>query len=171
MDYVLIVFQGKIMRMIRCFIALTFCFYSATGQVVKVIKYPDLAAIIELNEPEIHVINFWATWCGPCVKELPQFEALNKEQRPNLKVTLISLDFADKTDRVERFIQRKKMSTPTYLLDEINGNSWIDKVEPAWSGAIPATLILNTRTGKRKFIEKELQEGELKSLIDEFVKS
>jgi thiol-disulfide isomerase/thioredoxin len=156
---------------IRGFLITIICFTSAFGQRVDVIKYPRLQALIDATGDDIHVINFWATWCGPCIKELPQFEALHQKNAPGVKVTLISLDFADQVGRVERFLQRKKMTAPTLLLDEIDGNSWIDKVEPAWSGAIPATLILNQRTGKRKFIEKELKEGELESLLEEFIGS
>jgi thiol-disulfide isomerase/thioredoxin len=156
--------------MIRCFLVFLIFSTTAFGQRVEVIKYPALQALIESKEAEIHVINFWATWCGPCIKELPQFEQLHLKNTPGLKVTLISMDFADQVDRVNRFLQRRKMTTPALLLDEINGNAWIDKVEPAWSGAIPATLILNSRTGKRKFIEKELKEGELETIVEEFIR-
>lgn len=57
-----------------------------------------------------------------------------------------------------------------YLLDEIDGNTWIDKVEPSWSGAIPATLIINHATGEKAFVEHELKEGELEKLIEEISK-
>jgi thiol-disulfide isomerase/thioredoxin len=156
---------------IRIFFLVMVCFSPAVSQQVEIIKFPELRDLINSQEPDVHVINFWATWCGPCVKELPQFEALHQKNKPGLKVTLISLDFADRVDRVARFLHRKKMTANTLLLDEIDGNTWIDKVEPAWSGAIPATLILDHRTGKRKFIEKELKDGELESLIEEFIRS
>src|SRR5690606_25252267 len=126
--------------LIRCFLVFLIFSTTAFGQRVEVIKYPALQALIESKAAEIHVINFWATWCGPCIKELPRFEQLHLKNTTGLKVTLISMDFADQVDRVNRFLQRRKMTTPALLLDEINGNAWIDKVEPAWSGAIPATL-------------------------------
>jgi hypothetical protein len=71
---------------------------------------------------------------------------------------------------VKTFVTRKKMEAPVVLLDEIDYNSWIDKVDPSWQGAIPATLILNTRTGQRKFIAKELEEGQLNEIIKEISK-
>jgi hypothetical protein len=84
-----------------------------------------------------------------------------------VKVTLINLDFADKEKKVESFLSKKKMQTEVLLLDEIDYNTWIDKVDQSWGGAIPATLIVNPKNGKRKFIERELQEGELQKLLAE----
>lgn len=114
------------------------------------------------KEGPVQVINFWATWCGPCVKELPMFEQVSS---PETKVTLINLDFVEKLDKVDAFIARKSMKSEVLLLDEIDYNSWIDKVDKDWGGAIPATLIYNPVNGKRAFTQHELQEGELERLI------
>jgi thiol-disulfide isomerase/thioredoxin len=131
----------------------------------KVVKFAELEAILKKKEGPVQVINFWATWCGPCVKELPMFEQVNTNNT-NIKVTLISLDFADKLDKVDAFIARKNMKSEVLLLDDIDYNSWIDKVEKSWEGAIPATLIFNPTTGKRVFTQHELKEGELEKLIE-----
>lgn len=129
----------------------------------KVIKFNALEAIMKKKEGPVQVINFWATWCGPCVKELPMFEQLTTT---NTKVTLINLDFVEKLDKVDAFVARKNMKSEVLLLDEIDYNSWIDKVDKEWGGAIPATLIYNPANGKRTFIEHELKEGELEKLIE-----
>ena len=136
------------------------------AQNARVIKFDGLQKILAAKSDQIQVINFWATWCAPCIKELPFLEKINAENGFNAKITLISLDFADKLDKVNAFIARKNIHSEVVLLDEIDYNSWIDKVDPGWSGAIPATLVLNPKTGKRKFIEKTLQEGELEQLIE-----
>lgn len=138
---------------------------SASAQKVDVVKFERLQQLLDSKDEKIVVINFWATWCAPCVKELPFFENLNAKADKDIKISLISLDFADKLDRVNSFVSRKGMKAEVLLLDEIDYNSWIDKVDKSWSGAIPATLILNTSTGKRKFIEGELEEGDLEKLI------
>jgi hypothetical protein len=101
------------------------------------------------------------------VKELPYFEALNAAADQNLEVTLVNLDFADKLDKVNSFLIRKNMKSKVLLLDEIDYNKWIDRVDENWSGAIPATLIINSSTGKRKFVEKELEKDDLDKLIRE----
>lgn len=129
----------------------------------KVIKFAALEAIMKKKDGPIQVINFWATWCGPCVKELPMFEQLTTT---NTKVTLINLDFVEKLDKVDAFVARKSMKSEVLLLDEMDYNSWIDKVDKEWGGAIPATLIYNPTNGKRTFIEHELKEGELEKLIE-----
>jgi thiol-disulfide isomerase/thioredoxin len=141
-----------------------------TSNAPKVIKWDELAAVIEGKSKKLQVINFWATWCAPCIKELPYFEAVNKNSCDQIDVTLVSLDFEDEFEkRVLPFVDKRNLQAQVLLLDEIDYNSWIDKVDPSWSGAIPATLIVNPVTGERKFMEKEMNEAELNTLIEELL--
>ncbi|MEO1050250.1 MAG: TlpA disulfide reductase family protein [Bacteroidota bacterium] len=161
----------KIMKpvLITILFCSTIC-VTCLAQDAPVVKFEALDKIINEKTDHIKVINFWATWCAPCIKELPYFEALDESFDKNeVKVTLVSLDFADQQERVKKFMTRKSIESKVIILDEIDYNSWIDKVEKSWTGAIPATLIIDGRTGKRKFIEKELEEHELKALITEFI--
>ena len=135
------------------------------AQQAEVIKFGKLHSLLDEKGEQVHIINFWATWCAPCVKELPLFEALNAKNDPRVRVTLISLDFADELNKVNAFIKRRKIKSPVLLLDEIDYNSWIDRVEKSWGGAIPATLFLNQQTGQRKFVDRELKQGELEKII------
>ena len=134
----------------------------------EIIKFPRLKGYISESNPDqkIKVINFWATWCGPCVKELPFIDSLQYSYDPEaVEVKLISLDFADQLDRVDKFLKRKNITSSVWILDESDANSYIDRVDPRWSGAIPATLLINTSTGQRIFLEKELTKGELEQHI------
>lgn len=138
------------------------------AQTVEVIKYPALENII--SEPagqKVKVINFWATWCRPCIKEIPHFEALQKKYPSSeLEVFLISFDDVENLDsRVKPFVKKRNLESTVKLLDETDYNAFIDKVDPSWSGAIPATLII--AGDKRRFVEGELSEAELSSLIQE----
>ena len=136
----------------------------------QIIKLKELHNLIETPSPKITVINFWATWCAPCIKELPLFEALN-QKRSDVSVILVSMDLDLDPDptKVYKFIERKKIKSKVLLLDEQDPNSWINSVDPHWSGALPATLILNSKTGQRKFIGKEIHDGELDRVIDELL--
>ncbi len=140
---------------------------SAFGQTkAPMVKLTELQQLISTPGEQIRVINFWATWCAPCIKELPLFEKLNQENK-NVKVTLVSMDIDLDPDpeKVYRFVDRKKLKSEVLILDERNPNDWIDKIDKKWSGALPATLLVNTQTGKRVFVEKELHEGDLEKLI------
>lgn len=136
------------------------------AQSAETVKIGDLQKMIEQKSDKILVMNFWATWCAPCIKELPHFEQLSAN-RTDVDVNLISidLDLDPNPDKVYRFIARKKLKSTVYLLDERDPNSWIDKIDTSWEGAIPATLVVNQETGKRKFVSRELKEGELEELI------
>lgn len=149
------------------FLSLSFI---SKAQSVEVIKFPGLDELLKTKSEKIEVINFWATWCGPCVKELPYFEQIAEDLKDQINVNLISIDYVQDLEKVNKFVERKEIKSKVYLLDEIDGNTWIDKVEPKWSGAIPATLIINHSTGERSFVERELKEGELEKMISELSK-
>jgi thiol-disulfide isomerase/thioredoxin len=150
---------------------MVFCYVLAANvshaQEIEIKKFADLDKLIKTDPSEILIVNFWATWCAPCVKELPLFEALTAKNDPRIKVVLVNLDFAEKIDKVKSFVSRKNIRSEVFLLDEIDYNEWIDKVDPSWQGAIPATLVRSSKTGQRKFIAKELGEGDLERVIQE----
>jgi thiol-disulfide isomerase/thioredoxin len=116
---------------------------------------------------QIQVINFWATWCGPCIKELPLIEKIGQE-RDDVRVTLVSLDLDldANPEKVFKFVERKGIKSNVLILDEKDPNSWIDKIYKECSGSLPATIVINTNPGKRTFVGKELKEGELEILIE-----
>jgi thiol-disulfide isomerase/thioredoxin len=121
-----------------------------------------------LSGDTTYVINFWATWCAPCVKELPYFEQLRErnEMKP-FKMILVSLDFKSKLEGVKSLIAKKGIQSEVVLLADGRASEWIDLVDSTWSGAIPATLVI--KNNKRYFYEKsyesykELEEDILKS--------
>ena len=134
----------------------------------RVVKLPDLQKVMNDPSDQVKVINFWATWCGPCIKELPLFEKLSGT-RKDVTVILVSMDMDldPNPEKVHKFVARKKLMSQVLILDETNPNDYIDKIDKEWSGALPATIVINTKTGKRKFVERELHEGELEKLIEE----
>jgi len=160
-------FGNTIMNKAVTLIALVLVGLSANAQ-VPLIRLAELQKLMDTPSDEVKVVNFWATWCAPCIKELPFFEKINQD-RKDAKVTLVSMDIDldPNPEKVYKFVSRKKLQSQVVILNERNPNDWIDKIEKEWSGALPATLLINTKNGKRKFVEKELHEGELEKLIDE----
>jgi thiol-disulfide isomerase/thioredoxin len=150
------------------FLFLIFFFTGGYAQQLKVIKYPDLEKILNNPSDTLYIVNFWATWCKPCIEELPGFEKVTAANSgKNVKVILISLDFIDEKDiKVIPFLKRKKLQSKVVLLDEIDYNSWIDKVDPSWGGAIPVTVIFNNFRKTREFYEREFKGDELSEIVN-----
>jgi thiol-disulfide isomerase/thioredoxin len=139
----------------------------AIGQQVEVVKFDAIKDLLKNDSKNVKVINFWATWCGPCVKELPNFEIANK--REGVEVVFVSLDFEDQLKKVEKFVKKKGLKSKVILLDEIDYNSWIDQVNTTWSGAIPATMIIAPKGTHQKFIEGELSSEQLDKALQKFL--
>ena len=143
---------------------------TSTTTSVKTYDYNQLKPLLEKKDDKTYVINFWATWCAPCVKELPYFEKINKEYADkNVAVLLVSLDFPKQVEKkLIPFINRKKLQSEVVLLDDVNEDVWIKAIDESWSGALPATIIYTKN--KRKFYEQsfdyETLENELKTFLN-----
>jgi len=134
---------------------------------IEVYNFDQLESFLSSNTDKTLVVNFWATWCKPCIKELPYFEALQTKYKDDVRVVLVSLDFSDKLEsQLIPFVNENALQSQVVLLDDPYENEWIPKVDSTWSGAIPATLIL--KGDKRLFYEKSFTQEELEDEILKF---
>lgn len=140
------------------------------GITVPVYDFPGLAPMLEARDGRTYVINFWATWCKPCVEEMPHFLRLASElEGQDVEFLFVSLDFRKNLEKnVISFIREHGMEGRTILLSDPDADRWISEVDPSWSGAIPATLVFNE--GKREFHESQLSYEKLKSILHSFLK-
>lgn len=142
-----------------CFILLLlFGFSSNAQEITNFKKFDELEKYLEENKSQPLVVNFWATWCAPCIKELPYFEQLHNQNKA-VKVITVSLDFEkDFETKLKTFLKKKKYTFITTFLAAKDYNNWISKVDENWSGSIPATLIING--DKRVFVESDFSSFE-----------
>jgi thiol-disulfide isomerase/thioredoxin len=150
---------------------IVFVFFSQilfSQKVSGVYKINDLLNRLK-NKDTTYVVNFWATWCKPCVKELPAFDSLEKENKYLVKVILVSLDFKEDIDKkINPFLEKNKVKTQVVILDEINGNDYINKISTEWTGAIPATYFKNKK--KEIFAEQKVTLNDLHLNLEELNK-
>lgn len=130
-------------------------------QTVNLLTVDQLNARLNKGKDTTYIVNFWATWCAPCIKEIPHFERLQNEKRlEKIKVLLVSVDFKSRLENsVVPFVKDHQLKNEIFLLDEKDQQVYIDKIDKTWSGAIPATLFVKGE--KRKFIEKEFSYSSL----------
>lgn len=150
------------------FLSLSFSLYSENNKIeetIKVLNFDELQPLLQMDNDTVYVINFWATWCAPCIKEIPYFEELGqKYHHEKVKVLMVNLDFPNQLkSRVIPFIEKEKMKNEVVLLDDHRSNIWIPLVDEKWTGAIPATLIYGKEF--RKFYQQELSFSELEEIV------
>ncbi len=136
---------------------------------LEILNYAGLEPYLSKEDSLTYVANFWATWCAPCVKELPHFEKLNNQYKnQNVEVLLVSLDFPSQYDKkLKPFIEKHQLKSKILVLDDVDQNSWIPKVDSNWDGAIPVTLIYNKR--KRQFYDRTFDYAELENELKQFI--
>ncbi|WP_048330901.1 TlpA disulfide reductase family protein [Bizionia psychrotolerans] len=136
---------------------------------LQVYDFEGLKPFLHQENEIVYVVNFWATWCAPCIKELPAFEKIGENfKSKNVKVILVSLDFPRQYEtKLKPFIKEHKLQSEILVLNDVDANSWIPQVSRNWSGAIPATLIYSKN--KRAFYEQTFTYNEIETELYKFL--
>lgn len=139
-----------------------------SGQVFERIQIAELENILNNRENKLFVLNLWATWCAPCVSELPVFESTSVDyDTSRVSFVLVSLDFPSQIDKhLVPFLKKNNITLDVLVMMDLDYNSWINKVDPSWQGTIPATLLFNNSQNRRYFHSGEISESELRKQID-----
>jgi len=145
--------------------------YSAKSQPkenkIQVLNFEQLEPYLHKTNDTIYLVNFWATWCAPCIKELPAIKQVEeKYKNEKFKVLLVSLDFEwDLTSRLDPFVKSKNITSKVFLLNDPDQNKWIDKVDQNWWGELPFTLIYSKQF--RESYSQPFTFDELNSIINQ----
>ena len=144
----------------------------ARAQQIPAIKASELMDLATHSEKNVVVINFWAIFCKPCLAELPGFVAAREHFRDSsVAFFFVSLDFKeDYPHKVLEIAESKHIAKESFWLNETNADLFCPVIDRSWSGAIPATLIINKKTGYRFFVEEELAAEQIESHISESLK-
>lgn len=160
------------MKRILSFLLMVSIGLNVCSQEIPKWKITDVEKYMKGGKDEILVINFWATFCKPCVAEIPSFIKIAKQYKTNkVQLLLVSLDLPSfYPKKVASFAKKNNLVADIVWLDETNADYFCPKIDKSWSGSIPGTLFLNTKTGYRKFFEEEMDaltfENELKKAMD-----
>lgn len=137
------------------------------SQVIPKWKMATVVNQFNKNNDTVYVVNFWATFCKPCVGEIPYFISIcNKYKDQKVKLLLVSLDLPDYYPaKIAAFAKKNKYKTNIAWLNETDADIFCPMIDKKWSGAIPATIIVNGKTGFRKFVEDEMKSEQFEAIL------
>ncbi len=149
------------------FWCLFFIQQKTVAQNIPVLTFGQFEKYLHPKSDTIYIINFWATWCKPCVEELPVFEKMHQEYlNKKVKVLLVSLDFKSQFEKkVVPFVKKNELKSTVILLDTQGDNQFIDKVNPQWQGTIPATAVIQSSSKTNLFFEQQFTYSDLEKII------
>lgn len=122
-------------------VLLVFASSVSFSQTIEVVNFEELEAVIEKNHDKPVIYNFWATWCRPCLMELPHFKEAAEDFHDKVTFVFVSLDFENKKEKAQAALSARGFKGAHYLLKG-DPNEWIDKIDPSWQGDIPYTFMV-----------------------------
>ena len=138
----------------------------ANAQTIKKVKATDVRMMIDTSTSPL-IVNFWATWCAPCVKEIPWFDSIIAAKKSSVQLLLVSLDFPESyPNDLTSFVQKKKYKGEVVFLDESNADYFCPAIEKQWDGAIPATLFIDNKKNHKVFIASQLTPARFAEELD-----
>lgn len=106
----------------------------------------DEAGVARLAKNEggkLLLVNVWASWCGPCVEELPEFVTMNRMyRRRDFRLVTLSMDEPEKKDAAMKVLREKHVAASNYILKIKDRDKFADLLDKDWTGPLPHTLLI-----------------------------
>lgn len=110
---------------------------------LELVDEAGVKEILKNNSGKLRLINIWATWCGPCVSEFPEFIIMNRMYNArDFEFVSISADAPSKKEKVHEFLKKQQAANANYLFSEEDKYKLIEAVDPKWQGALPYTVLV-----------------------------
>ncbi len=150
--------------------AFLFLAVSINAQQVKSIKIAELEKTIKESKAPL-IVNFWATFCVPCIQEMPYFQELAQQYKPkDVSLVFVSLDLKEAyPTKVMEMAKKLKLIFPVAWLNETNADYFCPKIDTSWMGGMPSSLFINNATGYHKFFEDQLSKEKLEKEIQAMI--
>ncbi|TMI89861.1 MAG: TlpA family protein disulfide reductase [Bacteroidetes bacterium] len=157
----------------KTFFIVTFLLFVAIihAQEIKSVKVTELSKTIQESKTPL-IVNFWATFCVPCIQEIPYFQELTQQYKSkNVSLIFVSLDLKEAYPaKVTAMAKKLKLAFPVMWLNETNADYFCPKIDTSWTGGMPSSLFVNNATGYHKFFEDQLSKEKLEKEIQEMIK-
>ena len=117
--------------------------WAALPVTISDITADGVKELLQNNTQKLRLINVWATWCGPCVLEFPDFITIDRMYRGrDFEFVSISTDKPEKKAKALNFLKEQQASNPNYIFSGSDVYQLIDVVDPEWKGALPYTILV-----------------------------
>lgn len=160
--------------MIRMLVLLSMLMFGKMGDIYaqeNIIKSYNSENLLDRikSEDTLYIVNFWATWCIPCVKELPYFESANEKfKNKPVKIILLSFDFEEQyPESLTSWIEKKEIKSEVIWFSESKPNDYIPKIAPEWEGSLPATLFINNKKNTKMLVANEVSFEQISNWVEE----
>ncbi len=150
------------MKKILVILFLVIAAQSVSGQPIKKLKIGELQKMIDTSTVPL-VVNFWATWCAPCIHEIPWFEKnVAGFADKKIRLVLVSIDFPGEYPKgITDFVKKNHYTSRVIWLNETDSDMFCPKIDKSWDGSIPVTLMVNNKKHYRQFYKQQLPEAKL----------
>ncbi len=160
----------KLSGLIICCFIITSAFAQQGGLVIKKVSAKEVKAMIA-NSTGPMIINFWASWCGPCIREIPYFESKVAASPKLIKLVLVSIDYPDAFPKtVTEFVTKKGYKSEILYLNETDPEYFLPAIEKKWTGAIPASIFIDNSKKYYEFFDSQLTEQRLDVELEKLIK-
>lgn len=149
-------------KMLSLLVALLFSVITLAQNEIRQVKIDELKKIYTKSNDTTYVVNFFATWCSPCMQEMPVLNKFYDDHlNTNIQLMFVSLDKPEVLKKLPAKMKKMGVQAPVYLLNESSDFSWLPKIDKRWQGTIPATMIINSKKNIKAFFETPMEKGQL----------
>lgn len=138
-------------------------------EAIKKVSAKDVKAIMDTTAGPL-IINFCASWCGPCIREIPWFHSIISKKNSPVKLVLVSLDFATEyPKKLMAFVKKQRYKGEIVFLNETNADYFIPAIDKNWTGEIPASIFINNSKKYYQLFNQQLPAKRFELELDKLI--